>query len=67
MFKHVFSCGRFKLSMPSAPLEKEKLPMLRALDTHPSKPTEFIAGTEGCDIWEVRPRTCQTCVHYTCW
>jgi hypothetical protein len=41
--------------MPSAPLEKEKLPMLRALDTHPSKPTEFIAGTDGCDIWEVRP------------
>jgi hypothetical protein len=43
--------------MPSAPLEKEKLPMLRALDTHPAKPAEFIAGTDGCDIWEVRART----------
>lgn len=38
---------------PTAPLEKESLPMLRGLDSHPSKPVEFVAGTERCDIWEV--------------
>ncbi|GMH32772.1 hypothetical protein BSKO_00606 [Bryopsis sp. KO-2023] len=45
--------NRFKLVQPSAPLEKESVPMLRGLDSHPLKPVEFIAGTDGCDIWEV--------------
>lgn len=27
--------------------------MVRALDAHPAKPSEFVAGTDGCDVWEV--------------
>jgi microtubule-associated protein-like 5 len=55
--------NRYKLAGPKAPLEDEVLPMVRSLDTHPLKDgdgagggsafPEFIAGTDGCDIWEV--------------
>lgn len=38
---------------PTAPLEKEAVPMIRGLDSHPLKKVEFIAGTHGCDVWEV--------------
>lgn len=44
---------RFKLATPGPPLKGEQLPMIRALDAHPYLATEFIAGTDGCDIWEV--------------
>ncbi|CAD7702032.1 unnamed protein product [Ostreobium quekettii] len=44
---------RFRLIQATAPLEKESVPMIRGLDSHPLKPVEFVAGTDGCDIWEV--------------
>lgn len=43
----------FKLAGPKAPLAAEQLPMVRGLDSHVLKEDEFIAGTDGCDIWEV--------------
>lgn len=27
--------------------------MVRGLDCHVAKPVEFVAGTDGCDVWEV--------------
>eukprot|EP00210_Caulerpa_lentillifera_P000626 g605.t1 len=44
---------RFKLLERAALRKKKVLPMIRALDIHPTQSTEFIAGTDGCDIWEV--------------
>ena len=44
---------RFELSSQAVPYKASDPPMVMALDTHPAKTTEYIAGTVHCDIWEV--------------
>lgn len=46
-------CDRFLLMGPTAPFKKEDPPLVVALDSHASLSREFLAGTTGCDIWEV--------------
>ncbi|KAJ9507961.1 hypothetical protein QJQ45_021288 [Haematococcus lacustris] len=45
--------NRFLLQGPLAPCQTSQPPAIMALDCHPAKPAEFIAGTDGNDIWEV--------------
>lgn len=45
--------ARFLLMGPTAPFKKEDPPLVVALDCHASLTREFLAGTTGCDIWEV--------------
>jgi len=45
--------NRFRLESPAAPYNPKDPPMVVALDCIMSKPTEFIAGTHACDVWEV--------------
>ena len=45
--------GNFKLEMPSLPEQPDAYPMIRGLDAHESREDSFVAGTDGCDIWEV--------------
>ncbi len=48
---------RYKLLAPGAVLgPTEALPMVRSLDYHPTRTNEFVAGTDGCDVWEVSDR-----------
>ena len=44
---------RIELKNPAVPFKESDPPMVMALDTHPAKEEEFIAGTVHCDIWEV--------------
>lgn len=44
---------RYELSSSAVPYNASNPPMVMALDTHKDKPTEYIAGTVHCDIWEV--------------
>ena len=47
---------RYLLQGPTAPFKKEEPPIVVALDSHPALDAltqEFVAGTNGCDIWEV--------------
>jgi len=39
--------------MPSLPDAANHFPMIRGLDSHESRADSFVAGTDGCDIWEV--------------
>lgn len=54
--------NRFRLDSPAAPYDPKNPPMVVSLDCHMAKPTEFVAGTGHCDIWEVdkdpQVRTC---------
>ncbi|KAG2496899.1 hypothetical protein HYH03_004906 [Edaphochlamys debaryana] len=43
----------FKLTTPTAEFKKQDPPLVVALDTHAVLNEEFLAGTNGCDIWEV--------------
>ncbi|GFR50670.1 hypothetical protein Agub_g12921 [Astrephomene gubernaculifera] len=44
----------FQLQPPGAGLVRpEEPPLVVALDCHPQLDREFLAGTNGCDIWEV--------------
>ena len=45
--------NRFQLSNSIAPYDPKNPPMVVSLDCHMDKPTEFVAGTTHCDIWEV--------------
>ncbi|KAG2428966.1 hypothetical protein HXX76_011210 [Chlamydomonas incerta] len=46
--------AEIKLMPPSNPLKKaEEPPIVVALDAHEDLDREFLAGTNGCDIWEV--------------
>lgn len=44
---------RYQLTCAASPYNPSDPPMIVALDTHPAKTTEYIAGTRHCDIWEV--------------
>ena len=44
---------RYQLANESYPYNASSPPMIVALDTHPLKAREYIAGTVDCDIWEV--------------
>ncbi|KXZ48848.1 hypothetical protein GPECTOR_25g433 [Gonium pectorale] len=43
----------YKLMMAGTGLKREEPPMVVSLDAHDALDKEFIAGTDGCDIWEV--------------
>ncbi|EFJ49062.1 hypothetical protein VOLCADRAFT_90304 [Volvox carteri f. nagariensis] len=45
--------AEFRLATPGTGLRKEEDPLVVALDCHASLDREFLAGTDGCDIWEV--------------
>ncbi|GLC70429.1 hypothetical protein PLESTF_000972700 [Pleodorina starrii] len=45
--------AEFKLVSPGTGLRREEAPLVVALDCHSSLDREFLAGTDGCDIWEV--------------
>ncbi|GIL75046.1 hypothetical protein Vretifemale_4865, partial [Volvox reticuliferus] len=45
--------AEFKLVTPGTGLRKEEDPLVVAVDCHASLDREFLAGTDGCDIWEV--------------
>ncbi|KAG1659723.1 hypothetical protein FOA52_012263 [Chlamydomonas sp. UWO 241] len=45
--------NRFQLSNSISPYDPKNPPMVVSLDCHIDKPTEFVAGTAHCDIWEV--------------
>ena len=43
----------YRLDAPNAPMDPANPPRILAVDCHPALAEEFIAGTDGCDVWEV--------------
>lgn len=48
-----FGPNKFVLCDQESYTPDTQLPMICGLDCHPAKQVEFVAGTDGCDVWEV--------------